>query len=86
MTLNVKIMAYTGWILISMTHFNSKATPTNDTNTATIYRLWNLFNQPYIWGLYIMPLVFNSIKGGHTYIHVDFPDKSNNKKPGMKHF
>jgi len=31
----------------------------------------------------IMPLVINTLRGGHTYKHTDIADKSNFKKLGM---
>ena len=54
--------------------------------TAAIYKPYNLFNQSY--GAYIIPLVINSLGGGHTPKHTHtciqmFMDRSNSKKPGV---
>ena len=38
---------------------------------------------------HIMPLVINSLRGGHTHTHthiLKFADRSNSKKPGLKIF
>ena len=60
---------------------------------AVTQKLYNLFNQSF--GIYIsyhiMPLVINSLMGGHTqththtqaHMHVNVVDKRTFKKPGM---
>jgi len=50
-----------------------------------INRIQERFDQPgYVKGSishHIMPLVINSLGGGHTHMHTDITDKSNFKKP-----
>ena len=69
--------------LVSVTSFNCKATPTNDTNYSCHIKAVELLNQSY--RVHIMPKItppiINSLRGGHT--HADFLDISNFKKPGM---
>ena len=56
--------------------------PTNDNNYNNCHiTAIEVFNQSY--GVYIMPLVINSLRGRHTNTHIlMFTDKGNSKKPG----
>ena len=59
-----------------MTHYNSKATPVNDTDYSCHTKGVELFNKSY--GIYIMPLVIDNLWAGYiatqtytnTYTHI----------------
>ena len=50
-----------------MTRINAKAMPINDNDYHCHITATNLFNKSY--GVHIMPLVINSLRGGHTLTH-----------------
>ena len=48
-------------------HMDNKVTPTDNTDYNYHIKPYNLFNQSY--GVYITPLVINSLRSGHTDTH-----------------
>ena len=77
---------------VSMTHYNSKATPTNDTDYSCHINVVQLVSQSY--GVHILPHYIIYPRGWthtrthahahtHTHTHTDVLHRINFKKPGM---
>ena len=62
---------------------NAETTSTNSTDYSCPIKTVNLNYQSD--RVHIMPLVINSLRGGHTHTHTDVIDKSNFKTPGTFH-
>ena len=75
-SITVKVVIQHFYILIrlvSVTHFKSKATPTNDTDYSCHVKGIEFVQPNNMWSIscHITLLVINSLRGGHTHKHTN---------------